>query len=53
MNVAFLIYKRPDLTDRVFNEIAKAKPERLLIVADGPKAGVKDDSENVTGVRNC
>ena len=37
MNVAFLIYNRPDLTQRVFTEIVKAQPERLLVVADGPK----------------
>ena len=38
MNVAFFIYRRPDLTARVFVEIRKARPERLLIVADGPKS---------------
>jgi len=37
MNVAFLIYDRPDLTQRVFAEIRKARPERLFVVADGPK----------------
>ena len=37
MNVAFFIYRRPELTARVFAEIRKARPERLLIVADGPK----------------
>jgi len=35
--VAFLIYRRPDLTARVFEAIAAARPQRLLIVADGPK----------------
>ena len=37
MNLAFLIYKRPDLTARVFAEIARARPRRLLVVADGPR----------------
>jgi len=37
MNVAFLIYRRPDLTRQVFAEIAKARPARLLVVADGPR----------------
>jgi hypothetical protein len=37
MNVAFLIFNRPDLTRRVFAEIARAKPDKLLIVADGPR----------------
>ncbi len=35
--VVFLIYRRPDLTQQVFNEIAKAKPKQLFVVADGPK----------------
>ena len=37
MNVVFLIYRRPDPTARVFAEIRKARPERLFLVADGPK----------------
>ncbi|MDA0576671.1 MAG: glycosyltransferase family 2 protein [Verrucomicrobia bacterium] len=35
--VAFLIYRRPELTRRVFAEIRRARPERLLVVADGPR----------------
>jgi len=35
--VVFLIYRRPDLTQQVFNEIAKAQPKQLFVVADGPK----------------
>jgi hypothetical protein len=35
--VIFLIFNRPDHTRRVFAEIAKAKPPKLLIVADGPR----------------
>ena len=37
MNVAFLIYNRPDLTERVFGEIRRARPARHLVVADGPR----------------
>lgn len=36
--VLFLIFNRPTLTQRVFNEIKKAKPTRLFIGADGPRA---------------
>ena len=43
MNVAFIIYKRPDQTRRVFERIAQARPDRLLVVADGPK----DESERL------
>jgi len=35
--VIFMIFNRPDLTSLVFEEIAKAKPKTLLIVADGPR----------------
>jgi hypothetical protein len=35
--VAFIIFNRPDKTERVFAEIAQAKPPRLLVVADGPR----------------
>lgn len=35
--VAFIIFNRPDTTARVFEEIAKARPPKLLVVADGPR----------------
>lgn len=36
--VALLIFNRPDTTTRVFKEIARARPPKLLVVADGPRA---------------
>ena len=35
--VAFLIFNRPDLTKVAFEAIAKVKPTKLLVVADGPR----------------
>ena len=35
--VALFIFNRPDLIELVFAEIAKAKPSKLLVVADGAK----------------
>ncbi|MGL5062902.1 MAG: glycosyltransferase family 2 protein [Microcoleus sp.] len=35
--VAFIIFKRPAETERVFAEIRKVKPPKLLVVADGPR----------------
>jgi hypothetical protein len=35
--VIFLIFNRPDLTQRVFEAIAQARPEKLLVIADGPR----------------
>lgn len=35
--VVFLIFRRPDTTQRVFERIAQAKPKQLFVVADGPR----------------
>jgi len=43
--VLFLIFNRPELTFRVFDEIRKAKPEKLFIAADGPREGKEGESE--------
>ena len=42
INVAFLIYRRPALTAQVFAEIAKVRPRRLLVVADGPRDAAEE-----------
>lgn len=35
--VLFIIYNRPDVTQRVFNKIREIKPKKLYVAADGPK----------------
>jgi hypothetical protein len=35
--VALFIFNRPDLTVRVFEAIAQAKPTQLFVIADGPR----------------
>jgi hypothetical protein len=35
--VAFIIFNRPDTTEKVFAEIRRAQPPRLYIIADGPR----------------
>lgn len=35
--VAFIIFKRPDTTRRVFEVIRQVQPSKLLVVADGPR----------------
>ena len=35
--VLFLIFNRPDTTQRVFDEIRKAQPPQLFVAADGPR----------------
>jgi hypothetical protein len=36
--VLLIIYRRPDLTARVFDAIAAARPRRLFVAADGPSS---------------
>ena len=49
--VAFLLFNRPDVTRRVFERIAAARPERLLVVGDGPRETHPDDVERVRSTR--
>lgn len=41
--VAFHIFNRPQFSNRVFAAIAQARPQKLLVIADGPRADVPDD----------
>jgi hypothetical protein len=49
--VALLIFNRPETTRRVFAEIAKAQPQTLLIVADGPRANRPDEKKRCDEAR--
>ena len=49
--VAFLIFNRPDTTERVFAEIARARPPKLLVVGDGPRANREGEAAQVTATR--
>jgi len=49
--VTLLVFNRPELTARVFAEIRRARPERLLIVADGPRADRPGEAERCARVR--
>lgn len=50
--VAFLIFNRPETTERVFSEIAKAKPPKLLVVADGPRSNRPGEVEKCAETRS-
>jgi len=41
--VILIIFNRPELTKQVFNRIAGVKPEKLFLVADGPREGNNQD----------
>jgi hypothetical protein len=49
--VAFFVFNRPQLTERVFAAIAAARPPRLLVVADGPRADHPEDPDLVARTR--
>jgi hypothetical protein len=49
--VAFLIFNRPETTERVFEAIRRARPVRLLVVADGPRGDRPDEAERCAAAR--
>jgi hypothetical protein len=49
--VAFFIFNRPNTTARVFSEIRRAKPAKLLVVADGPRPERADEADLCTAAR--
>lgn len=49
--VVLIIFNRPHLVKRVFDEIRRAKPPRLYIIADGPRPHHPDDVEKCLAAR--
>ncbi len=43
--VALFIFNRPKLTAQVFERIRAAQPERLLVIADGPRTARPEEAE--------
>ncbi|WP_378953212.1 glycosyltransferase family 2 protein [Pelosinus sp. sgz500959] len=50
--IVLIIFNRPTVTQQVFNEIRRARPTKLLVIADGPRPDMKDDVQKCTAVRN-
>ncbi len=50
--VLFVIFNRPDTTQRVFNEIRKAKPAKLFVAADGPREKKEGEAEKCGAARS-
>jgi hypothetical protein len=50
--VIFLVFNRPAHTRLVFAEIAKARPPKMLIVADGPRPDRPGDAVDCSAVRD-
>ncbi|MEY3402772.1 MAG: hypothetical protein RLZZ86_2388 [Cyanobacteriota bacterium] len=49
--VALFIFNRPDTTKRVFEAIRQAKPPKLLVIADGPRADRPGEAEKCAAAR--
>jgi hypothetical protein len=49
--VLFLVFNRPDTTKQVFEAIRRAKPPRLYVAADGPRANREGEAERAAYVR--
>ncbi|WP_248927690.1 glycosyltransferase family 2 protein [Paenibacillus hamazuiensis] len=49
--VALFIFKRPETTARVFEEIRKAQPQTLFVIADGPRADRPGEAEECMAAR--
>jgi hypothetical protein len=49
--ILFLVFNRPDLTARTFEEIRQAKPKRLFVAADGPREGVEGEDQRCQETR--
>lgn len=49
--VLFLVFNRPDTTAQVFESIRRARPPRLYVAADGPRATRAGEAERCAEVR--
>lgn len=49
--VVLIIFNRPDCTARVLEAVAQAKPEKLLVIADGPRPDRPDDRARCAATR--
>lgn len=49
--VALIIFNRPDCARLVFDAIARSKPKKLFVIADGPRSNRPDDAEKCAAAR--
>lgn len=49
--VVFFIYRRPELTAKVFEEIRRYRPKKLYVIADGPRS--TQEVNDVLLTREC
>lgn len=49
--ILFLIFNRPDTTERVFQAIKEARPSRLYVAADGPRPNRPQEADLCSSAR--
>ncbi|MEH1948780.1 MAG: glycosyltransferase family 2 protein [Nostoc sp.] len=49
--VTFIIFKRPQTTEKVFEAIRQAKPTKLFVIADGPRTDRECEAEKCEATR--
>jgi len=49
--ILFVVFNRPNTTQRVFETIRTAKPPRLYVAADGPRQGYQGDAKKCEQVK--
>jgi hypothetical protein len=49
--VAIIIFNRPDLTEQVLAEIVRARPQKLFVIADGPRPERAGEAEKCAATR--
>jgi hypothetical protein len=49
--VVLFVFRRPAVTQRNLDALRKVRPERLFVVADGPRPGRPEEAEQVAAVR--
>ena len=49
--VVLIMFNRPNLTRKVFDAIASARPRMLFVVSDGPRSDIKSDVQLVNECR--
>jgi hypothetical protein len=49
--IVFIIFNRPDLTERVFNVIRQAQPTQLFVIADAPRQNRPDEEVKCAATR--
>jgi hypothetical protein len=50
--ITFLIFNRPNTTEKVFQAIRQAQPPQLLVVVDGPRPDQPEDVRDCVAARS-